>query len=129
VPLYNANDILDKTLYAKKSVNVYSAPNNLLTPLYVVTPGNIVGVVYSWVKKNDIVYWHLYDNTFVTHDSDKFSLEKLQEQGAQSTEEKLEAEAEANMPWYEKLTKTATKTLITIAIIGAAAAIITKRNK
>jgi hypothetical protein len=129
MPLYNANDILDKTLYAKKSVNVYSAPNNLLTPLYVVTPGNIVGVVYSWVKKNDIVYWHLYDNTFVTHDSDKFSLEKLQEQGAQSTEEKLEAEAEANMPWYEKLTKTATKTLITIAIIGAAAAIITKRNK
>jgi hypothetical protein len=129
VPLYNANDILDKTLYAKKSVNVYSAPNNLLTPLYVVSPGNIVGVVYSWVKKNDIVYWHLYDNTFVTHDSDKFSLEKLQEQGAQSTEEKLEAEAEANMPWYEKLTKTATKTLITIAIIGAAAAIITKRNK
>jgi len=129
VPLYNANDILDKTLYAKKSVNVYSAPNNLLTPLYVVSPGNIVGVVYSWVKKNDIVYWHLYDNTFVTHDSEKFSLEKLQEQGAQSTEEKLEAEAEANMPWYEKLTKTATKTLITIAIIGAAAAIITKRNK
>lgn len=129
MPLYNANDILDKTLYAKKSVNVYSAPNNLLTPLYVVSPGNIVGVVYSWVKKNDIVYWHLYDNTFVTHDSDKFSLEKLQEQGAQSTEEKLEAEAEANMPWYEKLTKTATKTLITIAIIGAAAAIITKRNK
>jgi hypothetical protein len=129
MPLYNANDILDKTLYAKKSVNVYSAPNNLLTPLYVVNPGNIVGVVYSWVKKNDIVYWHLYDNTFVTHDSEKFSLEKLQEQGAQSTEEKLEAEAEANMPWYEKLTKTATKTLITIAIIGAAAAIITKRNK
>jgi hypothetical protein len=129
MPLYNANDILDKTLYAKKPVNVYSAPNNLLTPLYVVSPGNIVGVVYSWVKKNDIVYWHLYDNTFVTHDSDKFSLEKLQEQGAQSTEEKLEAEAEANMPWYEKLTKTATKTLITIAIIGAAVAIITKRNK
>lgn len=129
MPLYNANDILDKTLYAKKPVNVYSAPNNLLTPLYVVSPGNIVGVVYSWVKKNDIVYWHLYDNTFVTHDSDKFSLEKLQEQGAQSTEEKLEAEAEANMPWYEKLAKTATKTLITLAIIGAAAAIITKRNK
>lgn len=129
MPLYNANDIVDKTLYAKKLVNVYSAPNNLLTPLYVVSPGNIVGVVYSWVKKNDIVYWHLYDNTFVTHDSDKFSLEKLQEQGAQSTEEKLEAEAEANMPWYEKLAKTATKTLITLAIIGAAAAIITKRNK
>jgi hypothetical protein len=129
VPLYNANDILDKTLYAKKPVNVYSAPNNLLTPLYVVSSGNIVGVVYSWVKKDDIVYWHLYDNTFVTHDSNKFSLEKLQEQGAQSTEEKLEAEAEANMPWYEKLAKTATKTLITLAIIGAAAAIITKRNR
>lgn len=126
---YSVNDIIDKTLIAKKKVEVYDSPNLNRQKLYDVQPSGTVGVVYSWVNKNGSIWWQLYPgNKFVIHDANSFSLQALQDQGVVSTREQLEAEAEKNKPWYEKIAKSASKIIITLGVIAGVSYIIANKK-
>jgi hypothetical protein len=117
---YNANDVVGKTLFAKTSVDVFNSPGLTWTEkLYTVQPGNVVGVVYSWVNRDGTIWWQLEPgNKFVEHKRGRFDLNALKEQGLETTQEKEEAAKEAAKPWYEKLFKTASQTIITVAVIS-----------
>lgn len=119
---YNANDVIGLTLFARQKVNVYSGPGQQYELLYTVEPGGVVGIVYSWVNKSGIIWWQLEPgNKFVSHAQGKFDIQALKDQGLISTQEQMQNEAEANKPWWEKVIKQGSKTIITLGLIGAAA--------
>lgn len=68
----NANDLLDYDLKAVKAVTRYAA--DLKTVIDIVPAGSIVGKVYSWVLRDGILWWMLYEtylpgkNMFVRND-------------------------------------------------------------
>ncbi len=70
-----ANDYINYTLQAgTKSVPRYQG--DLSTVVDVVDPGSIVGTIYSWVTRNGVTYWELYESyapgspMYVKHDAD-----------------------------------------------------------
>ena len=92
---YTANDIVDKTLYAKKKVNAKKYPTDDAPVLFTIQPGEIVGVVYSYlmpVTGRSKLHWQFQqsDGTsfYTEHDTGRYDLEKLREQGLQTITEK-----------------------------------------
>ena len=124
---YNANDVIGKTLIANIPVNVYAEASNI-NLLYTVRPGNTVGVVYSWVNKNGVIWWQLEPgNKFVSHAIGKFNLQVLEDQGLLTTEEKQEAEEDKNKTWFQKFLEGTSKKVLTGAALLAVGYIIFKQ--
>jgi hypothetical protein len=117
VVLYNADDIIDKTLYALARVPIFDLPfekvnGQLQQPVGYVEPGNMVGVVYSYVlpdptRDRQHLYWEFYrtDGTvyWTPQYAGLYDDAFLKGQGVQTEEEKAAAAADANLPWYEQL--------------------------
>lgn len=124
---YNANDVIGKTLIANIPVNVYSQAANI-NLLYTVRPGNTVGVVYSWVNKNGVIWWQLEPgNKFVSHSIGKFNLQVLEDQGLLTTEEKEQVKEEENKTWFQKFLEGTSKKVLTSAALIAIGYIILKQ--
>jgi len=124
---YNSNDVIGKTLIANIPVNVYAEASNI-NLLYTVRPGNTVGVVYSWVNKNGVIWWQLEPgNKFVSHAIGKFNLQVLEDQGLLTTEEKQEAEEDKNKTWFQKFLEGTSKKVLTGAALLAVGYIIFKQ--
>lgn len=125
---YNANEIVGKTLFAKKKINVFDSSKADGKIIYSVNPGESLGVVYSWGMNNGALWWQLEANNFgafVKHEIGAFDVKALEDQGAQTTLDKIEAEKEANKSTFDKIAELVTKNIKTIAIIGGIAFIAT----
>ncbi|MEM6397789.1 MAG: hypothetical protein AAF741_15680 [Bacteroidota bacterium] len=110
----NAMDIVGKTLYAKKRIALYKRAEDGVEPFMYVEPGQIVGVVASWVEPSKVsyikrshFYWEFEDPNgrlyYARHTSTSFRGRALASQGVLTTKQKLEAERLASLPWYERL--------------------------
>ena len=100
---FNANDIIGKTLIAKKTIDIVRSADDSAQSVYEVTPGESVGVVYSYLLPNNArsnIYWMFEDNTgrpyYVKHGVGKFDIQTIQSQGALTLEEKQEQAEAAN---------------------------------
>lgn len=114
--LYNAADIIDKTLIATKKIPVYKNAVDGAEVAGYVNAGQPVGVVYAWLAANpgmnrSGLWWAFWPVNgmyyYAPHIEGNFSVSALKQQGVISTEEKIkqaqEAENEANKTWYDKI--------------------------
>jgi hypothetical protein len=99
---YNASDIWDKTLMAKKNINAYTPDGKVFASI---KNGNAVGYVYShnvlptgelrWIfdmPSGSSSPWLSY---YVIHDPSAFDINALKQQGVFDYKSSAEAEAEA----------------------------------
>lgn len=131
---YSADEIVDKTLFTKKSLPYYdSVPSkyNTATVIGTIGAGLAAGQVYSYIdadpyENRDTLWWMFYPGGlsgnyyYMPHRQGDFDMAKLEAQGVLSEEQKRIAEADANKKWYEKLFDKALPAVV-IAIVGAAA--------
>lgn len=120
----SADKFVGKTLYAKKNVVKYRYPGDTKTffpgekKLYVYKPGELIGVIWSWLQKNGKLYWMFYDSLnkayYVEHNDANFQLTKeirdvqdIAEAQAKSVKktaiaeaQKAEKEAKGNVAYY-----------------------------
>ena len=101
--LFNADQIIGKSLIAKKAVKLYRTADDSTKVIYTVPAGSPVGVVYSWIGGNAApLYWAFYDAQqkpyYAKHEPGMFSVQALEDQGAlnvkEQTEEAKKKEAE-----------------------------------
>ena len=111
MPLISAEEIYGKTIFAKSRIPVYGVATEDVDAIRWVERGQPIGVVYGYVspstyyRKNH--YWHLEGRPqFVSFlDNDKISLEKLAEQGAQTSQQIIQAQQQANQPVWQQITQ------------------------
>lgn len=102
--IFSADQIVGKSLFAKKKVVLKRLPSDDAATIYTVPSGTAVGVVYSWVGGGSSpLWWQFLDENkkayYAKHETGTFSIEALKEQGAldvkeQAEEEKKKKEAE-----------------------------------
>lgn len=101
--LFNAADIVGKTLTAIKDVPVYRWAEDNTLPIGTVKRGQPVGVVYSWLNPSPQnnragLWWVFYQNNnqyyYTPHCENCFSISDLKQQGVISTDEKIKQELE-----------------------------------
>lgn len=111
---YSADEIIGKTLVAKVRIAYFDTPTDTAAPVGYIAAGQPIGVVYSYLLPNASygrsgLYWTfkgaLGNFYYVKHQLDVFDIKSLQEQGALTVMEKLEAEQLASLPWYERALK------------------------
>jgi hypothetical protein len=130
--IYSASQIVDKTLFAAKPVQIYRDINKYYAGakgVFTVAVGNAVGKVYGYVQRGTDLWWQFYDSYgqpyWTLHREGVYSQKAVQQQGAKDTEqEQKEALADANkdLPWYERLLKEAfSKKNIVMVGLGLAA--------
>ena len=103
MPVFNAQDIVGKTLIARRNIPLYRA-GDYKKPFAQVKSGAPVGTVYSWIGPNTAtggkLYWQFYDNTgntyYAEHRSGAFNVQALKEQGVLTTLEQVQQEQAAN---------------------------------
>lgn len=111
MPTFSADQIVGKTLIAKKPVPVYDLPfyDKLAKQIAVIKPGNTIGVVFSWVGgvPGKPLNWEFKGNAgkmyYVSHVTGYFNVTSLRDQGVQTTTEIKEKEESANMSTGDKL--------------------------
>lgn len=142
--IYNAGQVLGKTLIAQRIVDVYNKVPDMTGSKKIagVKPGLSVGVVDSWVTNSlDKSIWWQFRNTdgtfyFTKHEPGLYSINALKQQGALSTLEQIEEEKKkqeaADKPWYAWLGESAEKAITTgaivIGVVIIAKAFITSQN-
>lgn len=110
MPTFKASDIIDKTLIAKRAVNLYRLPEDGAPVIYTVAPGQTVGKVFTYLtagpnRKN--LYWQFYDANgkpyYAEHKTGYFDIKALSEQGALTLAEQQAAAVEASMTTGDKI--------------------------
>lgn len=109
MPTYSADQIVGKTLVAKKKVAIHRLPSKDSPVVYQVNPGITVGVVYSWVQGSNGIWWMYYDSNnkpyYTLHEPGMYDIKTLTAQGVESLEQIQEAEKKAEDPIGYYLTK------------------------
>lgn len=114
MPSFSVDDIIGKTLYAKKSTPVYNLPSFFPNAevKHTIKPGEIIGTVFSYVggSPGEPLNWMfktkvgLKEVTYYTkHESDNVNKELLKDQGVKTTKEKEEEKKEAEKGTGQKL--------------------------
>jgi hypothetical protein len=111
MPTYSADQIVSKTLIAKKPVPVYDLPfyDKLSKQIAVIKPGNTIGVVFSWVggTPGKPLNWEFKGNAgkmyYVAHVPGYFDVQSLRDQGVQTTAEIKQEQNESEMSTGDKL--------------------------
>jgi hypothetical protein len=138
MPTFNANEIIGKTLIAKKNLPIWKIPPSPSTGFagvkwdgIQINKGKPAGVVYSYVGGNGIdpLFWafetpgvnigQIGSFFYVEHAEGIFDVKSLREQGVLTTQEIEEAEAEANKTGAEKLIDALKKGGKYILIVGS----------
>lgn len=116
--IYNADDLIDKTLIAAKDLAIYNGvPTKTYTPkeIGIVKSGNPVGVVFSYVEADPTnnqpdLWWIIWPGQtyggqyfYLPHHVGDFSVDAIKQQGVLTPEEKAAAADEANKPWYQQV--------------------------
>lgn len=104
MPIYSADQIVGKSLFAKVPIELKRTPVDSATVIYTVSPGQRVGTVYSWndvkpgVREN--LYWMFYDQNnkpyYAEHKEGYFDIDSIKEQGGLTVKEQIEAEQRKN---------------------------------
>jgi hypothetical protein len=132
--VYDVSDIIDKTLFPKYTVDVYSnTPDKGGKKIGVIKGGNPAGTVYSWVQDSVTkkIWWQFQGAGsfyYIEHAAGRFDVSNLKQQGVLTVAEKIEVEKkkeqeqnQADRPWYEKLGEGVSDTLKTgLWIVGGA---------
>lgn len=117
VDLYDAGQVIDKTLIAAGEVSVYSGvprAGYMPTKIGTVQAGDPVGIVYGYinadVSDNRPNLWWMFHPTadwkkpyYAPHAGGLYDVGALRQQGVLSLTEQAQKEADANEPWYEKI--------------------------
>lgn len=109
--VYNAGDIVGKTLVAKVPVKTYGYPGDNSTPGAAIPAGQTIGVVYSYLDADPSqgrtgIWWMFQTGNgyfYVPHQTGAFDVKVLTDQGVLTTDEKTQAELDANKPWYQHI--------------------------
>lgn len=129
--LYNAEQIIGKTLYARNAFPLKRGPNDADAVIYNGKPGEMVGKVVEWYNvipgKRSVLHWAFKDATgrlyYAPHAEGRFSTSELKEQGAFTVKEKVQAEQranETNKEFIERLLKYGIGALVVYGIVKAA---------
>ena len=112
MPTFKASDIIDKTLIAKRAVNLYRLPEDGAPVIYTVAPGQTVGKVFTYLTaglNRQNLYWGFYDANgkpyYAEHKTGYFDIKALSEQGALTLAEQQAAAVEASMTTGDKIFK------------------------
>ena len=131
MPTFNADQIIGKTLIAKKPIDIYRSGTDGANVVYTVSTGQSIGKVFSYLlpgSNRNNLYWQYVDSNgryyYTMHEIGAYDVKDLQDQGAltiqeqqQAAEAAAAAEAEANLPLTDKILKLVKN----IAMIGAGA--------
>jgi len=96
---YDVSDVIGKTLYPTRPLDVYDHPGGNV--IGTVSPPNPAGVVYSWVQGSDGSIWWMFNsynsnltnttgNYYIEHDPGSFDVQALRQQGVITVKEKIE---------------------------------------
>ena len=100
--IIDADQVLNKTLIARRSVPIKRHAQASAPVVYTAKPGQVVGVVYSWVKDGSALYWMFLDDKnapyYAEHKPGLYSVDALQQQGAQTLEDIQQAQQAADNP-------------------------------
>ncbi len=131
--LYDAGQVLEKTLIAAKDLPIYSSYPTLSNPTPLKTglvkSGNPAGTVYSYIdadptQKRDTLWWVFYpvgsgNYYYMPHHKGDFDVSTLNQQGVISVEDQIKQQQEDNKPWYQQITDKVLPIAL-IAILGGA---------
>jgi len=115
--IYSVTEIIGKTLFAKKDVNLHSAASDSAPVVKSIKAGNPVGVVYSWTTDiNGNVWWEMidgdYNDDFVKHETGLFDINALTAQGAIDAGTKTQQEQDANKSTEDKIIDAGKKVIL-----------------
>ena len=141
--IFSAADVKGHTLIARTVVPLYSSANDSALQIGTVSIGNSVGVVYTWLdvspSYNRSTLWWVFVTAsgmyyYTPHIAGRFDVSAIKAAGVLTIDEKkrqlAEAEALANMPWYERLfTKSIAPLAIGVAVILVAPKILESLKK
>jgi hypothetical protein len=110
MPTFSADQIIGKTLIAKKPVPLYRSASKI-DPFITVPEGKTVGVVYSYVGgTGSPLFWMFYAKVanvekayYAEHIDDAFDIKALKDQGVQTTREIEQAKQEENLSTGDKI--------------------------
>ncbi|HMN89089.1 MAG TPA: hypothetical protein PKD70_06300 [Saprospiraceae bacterium] len=123
---YSAAQIVDKTLLARRPVNVYHI-TNLKKPFGQIKAGAPVGVVYSWIGPSNFtngkMYWQFFRSDgstyYAEHRSTDFDQSSLKQQGAITVLEQIESEKPPQgETWQRTITKIAVFSIVAYAAVS-----------
>lgn len=132
---YNADQIIGKTLIARKPAALKRQASDTAKTVFTVPVAGTVGVVYSYIGGGPKpLWWMFYDANqatyYVRHESGLFDLDVLKDQGALDTaeetkqQEQKDADSASWFPdWknpFEGFGESLAGTVKTIAIVGGA---------
>lgn len=120
MPTYTADQIVGKTLIARKPIAIKRETRKSAPTVYTVRPGITVGVVYSWVQGDGGIWWMYLDQnqkTYYTyHEPGAYDIGALGAQGVESLESVQEQKEKEENPvgfYVQKFLKP-----VTIAVVG-----------
>ncbi len=120
MPNYTADQIVGKTLIARKNIAIKREPSKNASTVYVAKPGITVGVVYSWVNGDNGLYWMYYDENqrpyYTFHEPGAYDIKSLSAQGVESLEALQDQKDKAADPVGYYLTKLLKP--VTVAVVG-----------
>jgi len=97
--LYSADEIIGKSLIAKVPIPIRRDAKDNAPIVYTVPAGQNVGTVYSWLNvdaNRSRLYWAFYDQYkrpyYAPHQQGYYDISSLQQQGAMTVKEQVEAE-------------------------------------
>jgi hypothetical protein len=112
MPTFSADQIIGKTLIAKKPVPLYTSATKRFGSFITVPAGRTVGVVYSYVggTGGDPLYWMFYAKLqgiekayYAEHLEDAFDGLALKDQGVKTDRQIEEAKKEENLSTGDKI--------------------------
>lgn len=91
---YSLSQLVGKTFYAKKDVPLFTTTGSL-RPYAVVKPGNYIGVLHSWIQKNNELFFlfkYGTNNQFVIkYEPNAIDTKNWKSEGALTIEEEKKA--------------------------------------
>jgi hypothetical protein len=112
MPTYSVDDIVGKTLIARKPVQIKRFPQNSAPVVYTVPAGQPIGTVYSWVQTDGNIWWMYLDDkgkTYYTkHQAGYYDIKSLEAQGTVALETVQDEQKKSESPiayYLERWTK------------------------
>lgn len=113
--IYNAAQIVGKTLYAYRDVEITRNPSNGATSVFTVKAGAPIGIVYSFLSPKtgrSNLWWVFQDANkreyYAEHKSGLYDFRAINAQGAKDTETIIKEAEQATQParefWSNKIT-------------------------
>lgn len=123
---YSVEQLVNSTLWAKSKTPIY---NSALKVIRYVKSGQYIGVVDSWIVRNNIVYLVLFSKdkkTYLVKPADRtIDEDKIRAQGVKNVEQQAKDKKNANENNVERFVR---KYGLPIAAMFAAALLLKKQN-